>query len=88
VKESDRLATVTGELAKMGAQIEEKTDGLVIHGPCRLHGAEVESHGDHRIALMLAVAGLIADGETRIRNVDCVNTSFPGFLPMLQKLVQ
>ena len=86
VKESDRLKTITSELKKMGADIEEKEDGLVIKGPSRLKGAEVESYGDHRIAMTLAVAGLIAEGETKIDNVDCVNTSFPGFLDKIKAI--
>jgi 3-phosphoshikimate 1-carboxyvinyltransferase len=86
VKESDRLKTITAELKKMGADIEEKDDGLIIKGPSKLKGAEVESYGDHRIAMTLAIAGLIAEGETIINNVDCVNTSFPGFLKKIEEL--
>ena len=70
----------------MGAHIEEKEDGLVIKGPTKLRGAEVESYGDHRIAMTLAIAGLIADGETKVNNIDCVNTSFPGFLEKIAQL--
>ena len=66
--------------------IEEKEDGLIIRGPVKLKGAEVESYGDHRIAMTLAVAGLIAEGETLIKDVDCVNTSFPGFMEKLKGL--
>ncbi len=88
VKESDRLATITEELRKMGAHIECLPDGLRVEGPTPLHGAEVESHGDHRIAMALAIAGLIAtEGETSIRNVECVQTSFPDFEQVLQQLV-
>lgn len=87
VKESDRLSTITLELGKMGACIRENEDGLIIEGPTPLHGAEVESHGDHRIAMTLAVAGLIASGETIVKDIDCVNTSFPGFIEQLQKLI-
>ena len=83
VKESDRLKTVSSELGRMGADITETEDGLIIRGPVKLRGAEVESHGDHRVAMTLAVAGLIAEGETVIRNVDCVSTSFPGFMSTL-----
>ena len=86
VKESDRLKTITSELGKMGADIEEKDDGLVIKGPSKLKGAEVKSFGDHRIAMTLAVAGLIAEGETTIKDVDCVNTSFPGFLDRIKEI--
>ncbi len=63
VKESDRIATVAAELRKMGARIDERPDGMVIHGPARLHGAVVECHRDHRLAMALAVAGLVADGR-------------------------
>ena len=86
VKESDRLKTITAELAKMGAKIEEKKDGLIIHGPTKLKGAALESYGDHRIAMTLAVAGLIAEGETKIRNVECVETSFPGFDKLMKSV--
>ena len=86
VKESDRLRTITDELKKMGADIEEKDDGLVIKGPTKLKGAVVESYGDHRIAMTLAIAGLIAEGETIINNVDCVETSFPGFMKKIEEL--
>jgi 3-phosphoshikimate 1-carboxyvinyltransferase len=86
VKESDRLKTITDELNKMGARIEERKDGLRIHGPTPLHGADTESYGDHRIAMTLAVAGLIAGGETRVRNVECVDTSFPGFRQMMERV--
>jgi 3-phosphoshikimate 1-carboxyvinyltransferase len=71
----------------MGARIEERPDGLVVHGPLQLHGAAVDSHGDHRIAMMLAVAGCIADGTTEIGGVECVETSFPGFIDVLKKLL-
>jgi len=86
VKESDRLSAITSELNKMGASIEEKEDGLVIRGHTKLKGAVVESYGDHRIAMTLAVAGLVAEGETIIRNIDCVNTSFPGFLDKIAEI--
>ncbi|MHB9155180.1 MAG: 3-phosphoshikimate 1-carboxyvinyltransferase, partial [Endomicrobiales bacterium] len=58
----------------------------VINGPTPLSGAEVESHGDHRIAMTLAVAGLVARGETKVKDVGCVDTSFPGFLQTLERL--
>ncbi len=87
VKESDRLATITEELRKMGARIECLPDGLRIEGPTPLHGASVQSHGDHRIAMALAIAGLIAEGETHIESVECVQTSFPDFERTLSELV-
>ena len=86
VKESDRLAVITNELSRMGAKIEEKPDGLVIYGPTPLTGARCSSCGDHRIAMTLAVAGLIAGGETTIEDVDCVETSFPGFMEKLASI--
>ncbi|MCX5778828.1 MAG: 3-phosphoshikimate 1-carboxyvinyltransferase [Elusimicrobia bacterium] len=87
VKESDRIKTIAAELGAMGAHIEERPDGLVIHGPVKLHGATVRSHGDHRIAMTLAIAGCIAEGTTVINDVGCVDTSFPGFLETLQGLL-
>jgi 3-phosphoshikimate 1-carboxyvinyltransferase len=86
VKESDRLAALAKNLRAMGAAIEELPDGLVISGPTKLRGAEVESFGDHRIAMALAVAGLLADSPTTIRGAECVNISFPGFFEVLKKL--
>ncbi len=87
VKESDRLNAIATELGKMGAQIECLPDGLRIHGPTPLHGAAVQSHGDHRIAMMLAIAGLVAQsGETVIHDVECVQTSFPDFEKVIASL--
>jgi 3-phosphoshikimate 1-carboxyvinyltransferase len=79
VKESDRIAAIGRELGKMGARIEERPDGMAITGGHRLHGAAVTSGGDHRMAMALTVAALIAEGETVIDDVECVNTSFPQF---------
>ncbi|TMQ17193.1 MAG: 3-phosphoshikimate 1-carboxyvinyltransferase [Candidatus Rokuibacteriota bacterium] len=86
VKESDRIAAVARELGKMGAAIEERPDGMAIAGGRRLHGARVASGGDHRIAMALAVAALVADGETLVDDVACVATSFPGFADVLNAL--
>jgi 3-phosphoshikimate 1-carboxyvinyltransferase len=86
VKESDRLQTVREELTKMGARVTEKPDGLVIDGPTPLHGAVVKSHGDHRLAMALAVAALVAEGPTTIEDVECVATSFPGFWTLLDSV--
>ncbi|WP_373047050.1 3-phosphoshikimate 1-carboxyvinyltransferase [Vulgatibacter sp.] len=83
VKESDRLAAIAAGLTALGADIEEQEDGLRIHGPTPLRGATVDSHGDHRIAMSLAVAGLIASGETTIRGAEWVDISFPGFFSLL-----
>lgn len=86
VKESDRIKTMANELRKMGAEIEEFEDGLSIRGKAGLKGAVVESHGDHRIAMAMAIAALIADGTTTIHGISSVNISFPGFFEILKKL--
>lgn len=85
VKECDRLSAVTSELGKMGAKIKELKDGLIIEGESLLKGAEVESFYDHRIAMSLAVAGLAATGETVIKESQCIGTSFPDFMPILER---
>jgi 3-phosphoshikimate 1-carboxyvinyltransferase len=86
VKESDRIATMAINLKKMGAEVRETKDGLIISGPTRLKGAEIESYGDHRIAMSFTVAGLLAEGATIIKNYECVNTSFPGFFEKMDSL--
>ncbi|HWU36404.1 MAG TPA: hypothetical protein VN203_02090, partial [Candidatus Acidoferrum sp.] len=86
VKEVDRLAALTEELSCLGVQITEEKTGLRIVGGQRLKGAVVRSHGDHRIAMALAIAGLLAEGETHIQDVECVKTSFPGFAALLSKV--
>lgn len=83
VKESDRLAALSSELAKLGARIEERDDGLIIDGPTKLSGAAVRGHGDHRVAMALAVAGLSAGGQTIISQAEGIATSFPDFLKLL-----
>ncbi|WP_052084077.1 3-phosphoshikimate 1-carboxyvinyltransferase [Eubacterium sp. ER2] len=79
VKESDRIATVTANLRAMGCDVTPTDDGMIIRGGKSLHGAVLDSYLDHRIAMSFAVAGLAAGGETRIRNANCVDISFPGF---------
>jgi len=86
VKETDRIAAMTQELRKMDAEVEPLEDGMVISGNQKLRGAECESHGDHRIAMSVAVAALIADGDTVISDIDCVETSFPGFWELLDSV--
>jgi 3-phosphoshikimate 1-carboxyvinyltransferase len=86
VKESDRIATLAAQLARLGAEVAERPDGLTIAGGTRLRGAEVTSDGDHRIAMALAVAGLVADGETVVEDAACIATSFPGFADCLNRL--
>jgi 3-phosphoshikimate 1-carboxyvinyltransferase len=77
---------MASELRKMGAEVEEFEDGLKIKGRSELKGAVIESYGDHRIAMAMAIAGLIADGKTEINGVSSVNISFPGFFKMISKL--
>ena len=79
VKETDRIAAVAHELRVLGASIEERADGWRIRGGIPLHGGEVRSHGDHRIAMMLAVAGVCATGETVISDAEASAVSFPDF---------
>lgn len=86
VKETDRIATVVAELRKLGAQIEPQDDGFIVTGPTPLHGATVDSHGDHRLGMALAVAGLVAEGETIIGNAGCIADSFPGFMSIIREL--
>ena len=88
VKETDRLAAVATNLRAMGAQIAEREDGLEIYGGAPLQGARLQSFGDHRIAMAFAVAGLFADGETVIQDVDCVNTSYPGFHEQMEQVIK
>jgi 3-phosphoshikimate 1-carboxyvinyltransferase len=83
VKESDRIAALTRGLGALGAAIREMPDGFVITGPCALAGAEVHSHNDHRIAMALAIAGLMSPDPVRVLGWDSVATSFPGFLDVL-----
>ncbi|MFC1571335.1 3-phosphoshikimate 1-carboxyvinyltransferase [Candidatus Margulisiibacteriota bacterium] len=83
VKESDRIATISSELRKMGAKIKELDDGLVIEGPTKLKGATVKSYGDHRVAMAMAIAGKVASSETTIEDTACIETSFPGFEKLL-----
>jgi 3-phosphoshikimate 1-carboxyvinyltransferase len=87
VKESDRIKSIVSELKKMGADIEEEEDGFTVNGPTRLHGAVCESYNDHRIAMSLAVAALLAEGKTVIRNSECIDISFPGFEKTLEKMI-
>jgi 3-phosphoshikimate 1-carboxyvinyltransferase len=87
VKESDRIKAIVSELKKMGADIEEDEDGFTVNGPTRLQGAFCESYNDHRIAMSLAVAALLAEGKTIIKNSECIDISFPGFEKTLRKLI-
>ena len=86
VKESNRIAIMVENLR--GADVEETEDGMIIHGGKPLHGAVVDSHKDHRIAMTFAVAALAADGETEIIDADCVDISYPAFYEELEKLTK
>ncbi len=86
VKETDRIATTVSELRKLGAQIEPTQDGLIVSGPAKLMGGPVDSHGDHRLAMALTVAGLIAQGETTVYGAEVTEDSFPGFEQTLAAL--
>jgi 3-phosphoshikimate 1-carboxyvinyltransferase len=86
VKESDRIAAMAEGLTAMGADITALDDGWTIRGPRRLEGARVQSHGDHRVAMALAVAGLLAGGATEIEGAECVAISYPDFFDQLESL--
>jgi 3-phosphoshikimate 1-carboxyvinyltransferase len=86
VKESDRVATVGSELSALGARVDIVGDDLVVVGGTPLRGTGVRSHGDHRVAMAMAVAGLAAQGGTRVEGWDAVATSYPGFVAQLGKL--
>ncbi|MYA61207.1 MAG: 3-phosphoshikimate 1-carboxyvinyltransferase, partial [Dehalococcoidia bacterium] len=79
VKESDRISATAAGLNALGAKIRETEDGMMIEGGSKLAGAEVESHGDHRIAMSMAVAGLIADGATTVGESEAADVSYPTF---------
>ena len=86
VKESDRIAVMAENLSRMGADITATDDGMIIHGGRPLHGAEIDSHLDHRIAMSFAVAGTVVDGPLTILGGDCVKISYPDFYSDLYKL--
>lgn len=86
VKESNRIESTTTLLAKLGANISPTSDGMIIQGPTPLCGNIVDSRGDHRIAMMAAIAGLIASGETTIKNSQWIDISFPGYFETLKTL--
>jgi 3-phosphoshikimate 1-carboxyvinyltransferase len=86
VKESDRIYTTVTELSKLGANIEARDDGMVIHGTGRLNGASCQSHGDHRLAMSLGIAALLAQGQTVISGAEDVGVSYPEFWQHLDQL--
>jgi 3-phosphoshikimate 1-carboxyvinyltransferase len=90
VKESDRIAALAENLRRMGATVEERPDGLRVEGRSagKLRGAEIEPHGDHRIAMAFAIAALAASGPTLIRNADCAAVSYPTFFDDLERVAE
>ena len=88
VKETDRIAALCSELKKIGADVEEHDDGMVIRGKEILSGAVCNSYGDHRIAMSMLIAGLFSQGETAVENCACIKTSFPQFMGCLQSLMR
>jgi 3-phosphoshikimate 1-carboxyvinyltransferase len=88
VKESDRIAVVCANLRAMGAEVEEFEDGLRVKGSQKLHGADIDSHNDHRIAMAFAIAALRAEGETTILGAECVAISYPEFFETLDKITE
>jgi 3-phosphoshikimate 1-carboxyvinyltransferase len=88
VKESDRIAAMAQNLRRMGAEVEEREDGLKIPGGQTLHGAELDSFSDHRIAMAFAVAALRAEGETLIQGADSAAISYPAFFPTLEEVTE
>jgi 3-phosphoshikimate 1-carboxyvinyltransferase len=85
-KESDRIATMTEGLRRLGVKVEESEDGMTIRGGRPLEAASVKTYGDHRVAMSLAIAGLSTGGGIQMDDVACVNTSFPGFFELLDRL--
>ena len=85
VKETDRIAAIAHNLRAMGTKVAELSDGLEISGPASLHGTQVASFGDHRIAMAFAIAGLFAEGETVVQDTECIRESYPGFETMLEE---
>ncbi|MEW9669762.1 3-phosphoshikimate 1-carboxyvinyltransferase [Ammoniphilus sp. 3BR4] len=88
VKETNRIDVMVQELKKLGATIEGTDDGMIIQGGAALTGARCHSHGDHRIGMSMAIAGLVAEGETSIEEAEAINVSFPGFEQILNKIAE
>lgn len=88
VKESNRIDVMADNLSAMGADIEATSDGMIIYGGASLHGAVIDSHADHRIAMSFAIAGINADGNTKIQGAECVTISYPNFYSDLQQLMR
>ncbi|MFQ5636405.1 MAG: 3-phosphoshikimate 1-carboxyvinyltransferase [bacterium] len=85
-KESDRLDALSRNLSKMGVELQELEDGLIIHGPAKLNGAEIDSFGDHRIAMAFSIAALISEKETTLKDAECVSVSCPRFFNLLENV--
>jgi 3-phosphoshikimate 1-carboxyvinyltransferase len=88
LKETDRIATTASNLKAMGAMVEEFTDGLRVAGPVSLHGGNLNSFGDHRIAMAFTIAALLAHGDSEMSEAECVNISFPEFFDTLESVVE
>ena len=88
VKETDRITATVNNLRAMGAEVEEFEDGLFVKGSTKLHGALIESYGDHRIAMAFSVAALLADGPSEVSGASCVDISFPEFFELLRQVVE
>jgi 3-phosphoshikimate 1-carboxyvinyltransferase len=88
VKESDRISAMVVGLRAMGVAVEEFDDGLRVAGPSQLRGAQIDARGDHRIAMSFAIAGLLAEGKTEIKDSECVGVSFPEFFDLLESVVK
>lgn len=87
VKETDRITAVVTELKKLGANIEATDDGMIIHGPTKLHGGKLHSYGDHRIGMMSAVAALISSTPIEIDDTNCIAVSYPSFFEHVNELI-
>lgn len=86
-KESDRIESILYNLRNMGATVKEFSDGFSVTGPTKLKGTMVRTYGDHRIAMAFTIAGLIATGDTKLDNYECINISFPGFFDTLKSII-
>jgi 3-phosphoshikimate 1-carboxyvinyltransferase len=86
VKETDRIAAIVAGLRALGARIDPLPDGFRVEGPTVLRGAVVDSFGDHRLAMALAVAGLVSEGEVVVERAECIADSFPGFVEVIRGL--
>ena len=86
VKETDRVAVMHELLTKCGGDITIGPDTMTVRGGVGLHGQEVDSHGDHRIAMAMTVCGLAAAGKMTVKNAECASVSFPGFYELMNKI--